>query len=301
RDQPQGAEKYARRQVEKARDEIAAKRKSEQERVLDELNGENAVVMDGGKTWVLRFAEVHQDVGDAHYVFLEPVYLRFQDFRNFYLNRRINVGDEEKPKWIDIGSWWLEHPGRRQYSGVTFQPGGRKVIDGQYNLWCGWGVEPKQGDWGLLKEHILVVCCAGNKALNEYVIKWMAWAVQHPGRQAEVAIVFIGDRGTGKGTLGKALCTIFGQHMLHASTAEELTGRFNEHLRQCSFLFADEAYGPKDRAAEGELKRLITEDTIRVEGKGKARVTVPNRLHVMLASNNDWVIPAGAHERRFVA
>ena len=110
RDQPQGAEKYARRQAEQARAEIVAKRKSERERVLDELNAENAVVMEGGKTWVLRFAEVHHIAGDVHYVFLEPVYLSFQDFRNFYLNRHINVGDEEKPKWVDIGSWWLCRP-----------------------------------------------------------------------------------------------------------------------------------------------------------------------------------------------
>ena len=300
RDQPQGAEKYARRQAEQARAEIVAKRKSERERVLDELNAENAVVMEGGKTWVLRFAEVHHIAGDVHYVFLEPVYLSFQDFRNFYLNRHINVGDEEKPKWVDIGSWWLEHPNRRQYSGVTFQPGEAKVIDGQLNLWRGFGVKPKQGDWSLLKEHIKVVLCASNEVLYDYVIKWIAWAVQHPGERAEVAIVFKGDRGTGKGTLGNALCVIFGQHQLHASTAEELTGRFNDHLRQSSFLFADEAYGPKDKAAEGELKRLITEPTIRVEAKRRVRVTVPNRLHVMMASNNDWVIPAGAKERRFV-
>jgi hypothetical protein len=298
-DQKQAPEDYARRQIKQARDEIAAKRKSEQEKLLDELNGENAVIMDGGKTWVLRFAEVHHSAGGRQYTFLEPVYLRFQDLRNFYLNRRVNVGDEEKPKWVDVGSWWLEHPDRRQYQGVTFQPGGKKVIDGQLNLWRGWGVEPRKGDWSKLKEHIRVVLCASDKAFYEYVLRWLAWSVQHPDQRAEVALVFLGDRGTGKGTLGNALCTIFGQHQLHASTVEELTGRFNEHLRQCIFMFADEAYGPKDKTAEGELQRKITEPTLRVEGKGKARITVPNYLHVVMASNNDWVIPAGAHERRF--
>jgi hypothetical protein len=40
----------------------------------------------------------------------------------------------------------------------------------------------------------------------------LAWTVQHPAEQAEVALVFLGEIGTGKGTLGKAMCRIFGQH-----------------------------------------------------------------------------------------
>ena len=93
--------------------------------------------------------------------------------------------------------------------------------------------------------------------------------MQHPDQQAEVALVFIGERGTGKGNSGKALCKIFGQHSLHLSSPEHLTGRFNSHLRQCSFLFGDECYGPKDKSAEGTLKRIITEDTLTIEAKGR--------------------------------
>ena len=71
-----------------------------------------------------------------------------------------------------------------------------------------------------------------------------------PRQAAEVAPVFIGERGTGKGTLGKAMCRIFGQHARHVTSADHLTGHFNAHLRQCSFLFGDEAYAPKDRGAQ---------------------------------------------------
>src|SRR5262245_36444163 len=93
---------------------------------------------------------------------------------------------------------------------------------------------------------------------------------------------------------------MFGQHGRHISSPEHLTGRFNHHLRDCAFLFCDEAYGPKDKSAEGVLKRLITEDTITIEQKGHDPFEQPNYLHVLIASNNDWVVPAGAFERRFV-
>jgi hypothetical protein len=270
---------------------------SDAEQVLAELNRDNCVVLDGARTMVLRFEETEHDAGGERYVYRVPTFLRFYDLRNLYLNRRIMVGDDHL---IDVGRWWLTHRDRRQYRGVTFKPAGKPIIDGRLNLWCGWGVEPKRGDWGLLREHIFEVLAARDEDVDAYTCNWMAWAVQHPGEQAEVALVFIGDRGTGKGTLGKALCKIFGQHSLHLSSPEHLTGRFNSHLRQCSFLFGDECYGPRDKAAEGTFKRIITEDTLTIEAKGRDPIEVPNRLHVMLASNNEWVIPAGAHERRFV-
>jgi hypothetical protein len=74
----------------------------------------------------------------------------------------------------------------------------------------------------------------------------------------------------------------------------------NAHLRQCCFLFSDEAYAPNDRRAEGSLKRLITEDTLTIEQKHRDPIQVPNLLHIIMASNNEWVVPARAHERRFV-
>jgi hypothetical protein len=268
--------------------------------LLTELNRDNCVVLDGARTKVLRFEDDEYAAGGEHYVYQVPTFLTFDDFRNLYLNRHINVGNEEEPKWIDIGKWWLHHRDRRQYRGVIFKPGGEGVVDGKLNLWRGWGVEPKRGEWGLLREHIFEVLAARDDDVDRYTFNWMAWAVQHPAEQAETAVVFIGEPGTGKGTLGKALCRIFGQHALHLSAADDLTGKFNAHLRQCSFLFGDECYGPKDKRAEGQLKRMITENTLMIEPKGRDKVRVQNRLHTMLASNSDWVIPAGAYERRYV-
>jgi hypothetical protein len=268
------------------------------EEILAELNRDNAVVLDGARTRVLRFEEVPHEAGGERYVYRLSTFLPFQDFRNFYLNRYIDVGDT-KP--MSIGKWWLAHSEHRQYRGVVFVPAGEPVIDGRLNLWRGFDVEAKRGEWPLFREHIYEVLAARDDNVDAYIFRWLAWTVQHPAEQAEVALVFLGGIGTGKGTLGKAMCRIFGQHARHLSSPEHLTGRFNAHLRQCCFLFGDECYGPKDKSAEGTLKRLITEPTLQIEPKGRDVVEEPNRLKVMLASNNEWVIPAGAHERRFAA
>jgi hypothetical protein len=130
-------------------------------------------------------------------------------------------------------------------------------------------------------------------------MNWCAWAVQHPAEPAEAALVMKGGKGVGKGTLGNTLVHIFGQHATHISSVRHLIGHFNAHLRDVCFLFADEAYWPGDKAAEGTLKRLITEPSLTIEPKFVDVMTVPNMLHVLMASNEDWVVPAGEHERRF--
>jgi hypothetical protein len=285
---------YAQAQPKKEEQERAAK--SEAEKLLAELNYDNCVVLDGARTRVLRFEQVEHDAGGEHYLYNVPTFLRFEDFRNLHLNRHIMIGNRS----VDVGSWWLQQPLRTQYPGIVFKPGGEHIINGKLNLWRGWGVTPRRGEWDLLREHIYEVLAARDDDVDDYIINWMAWAVQHADEQPEVALVFIGDRGTGRGTLGKVLCKIFGQHARHISSPGHLTGRFNAHQRQCSFLFADEAYAPDDKSAEGQLKRLISEPTLQIEQKGRDPVEEPNRLHTMIASNEEWVIPAGAFERRFV-
>ena len=124
---------------------------------------------------------------------------------------------------------------------------------------------------------------------------------QNPDKQAETAIVFRGGRGTGKGMLCRAIIRSLGQHGIHISSPSLMTGRFNAHFRDCIALFADEAFWAGDKTGEGQLKRIITEDTLAVEAKNRDVVVVRNMLHIMIASNEDWIVPSGTDERRFAA
>jgi hypothetical protein len=130
-------------------------------------------------------------------------------------------------------------------------------------------------------------------------MKWLGWAVQNPHLRAEVAIVLRGKRGTGKGLLGNAMVILFGGHAVHISNASHLAGKFNEHMRNTCMFFADEAYWPGDKSAEGTLKRLITEYFLFIEPKFRGAFMARNMLHIIMAANEDWPIPAGEHERRF--
>ena len=167
------------------------------------------------------------------------------------------------------------------------------------NLWRGWSVEPRPGDWSLMRELVERVLCSGDRASADYVTRWMAFMLQRPGVPPEAAICFRGREGTGKGTLGRALMAIAGAHGLTVSSPAQFAGRFNAHLRSVAFLFADEAFWPGHREAEGVLKQLVTEPVIAFEGKGADIVPGRNLVHLMMASNNEWVVPAGLDARRF--
>ena len=147
--------------------------------------------------------------------------------------------------------------------------------------------------------HICYVLAAGDRKAAEYLLRWAAWIVQHPGERAEVALVFRGGKGCGKGVFLRALARCFGEHGMQISNQEHLVGKFNGHLRSCLFLFADEAFWAGDKKGESVLKGLITEPCLVIEQKGIDAVQWPNRLKIAMAANADWVVPASAGERRY--
>jgi hypothetical protein len=200
---------------------------------------------------------------------------------------------------VPLGQWWLGHSQRRQYRGVTFLPDGPQEVHGCLNLWREWGVVPKAGDWGLIREHIDEVIAGGNKEFADYVLRWIAWGIQNPAAQAEVALVLIGEKGTGKGTLARCLRRIFGPHALQITDREQVIGKFNGHLQDCVLFIADEAYWGGDKRCIGRLQGMITEETLPIERKGFDMYWVKNFLHVLMLAEPGWVIPAGRFERRY--
>lgn len=222
-----------------------------------------------------------------------------ETFRHFYEDEKVAVPDGRPKTKADV---WLAHPKRRKYNGIVFDPQNTPQSRGMLNLWSGWNVgEPTPGStWKLTRRLIDEVLCDGNPATAEYVLRWIAFMFQRPWEPAQAAICFRGGEGTGKGTLGRLLMDIAGPHGMQVASSGQLTGRFNSHLRDLVFLFGDEAVWGGDKQAEGMLKSLVTERSLSFEAKGQDVVTGPNRLHVMLASNEDWVVPAGKDARRFM-
>ena len=263
------------------------------EKDLAEMNAVFAVVKVAGKT---RVAELEESV--TYPGCRVPVFSTIADFCAFHAKRKKLIPTADgKVREVGLGKWWIDHPDRRQYDGIVYAPYSAK--NGRLNLWTGYGCERRAGNCTLYLAHLHDNVCCGNEEYAAYLLNWMADAAQHPDRAGEVAVVLRGAEGVGKGVLAKQFGRLFGAHFRHITQAKHLVGNFNAHLQQCSVLFADEAFFAGDRAHEGILKALITEETLLIEPKGIDTFVVRNSLHLILSSNNDWVIPAGADARRF--
>jgi hypothetical protein len=141
--------------------------------------------------------------------------------------------------------------------------------------------------------------CRGNEEHYKYLVRWMALAVQQPASPGHTAVVLRGTQGTGKSFFAKTFGRLFGRHFLQVSDPKHLVGSFNAHLRDCVVLFGDEAFYAGDKKHESVLKMLVTEEMITIEAKGVDAQASPNFVHLIMASNEKWVVPAGFHERRF--
>lgn len=281
---------YVERQLHRAREEV-------EEPMLRKLNEYHAVIADlGGKCRIV------SEVVDAS---MEQSRTRlskqsFEDFRNRYCNVRVQVGKDAKdqPIYKPAGAWWLTHPMRRQYDSLVFAPG--REVAGAYNLWQGFACEAIPGaNHEPFLQHVHENICSGDAAHYAYLLGWMARAVQRPGQPGEVAVILRGGEGTGKGVFFRGFGSLWGRHYLQISNAKHLVGQFNSHLRDCVFLYADEAFYAGDKQHESILKTLVTEDTFMAEAKGVDAEVAPNYVHLGMSSNGNWVVPAGGDARRY--
>ena len=107
----------------------------------------------------------------------------------------------------------------------------------------GFAVEAVAGDCQLYLDHVRDCICDGDETLNDYVLNWMAHLVQKPAELPGVALVLIGDQGTGKGSFVEPLGQILGDHYQHATQMDKVLGRFNMHMAHALLVFAMRSFG----------------------------------------------------------
>jgi len=275
--------KYAERQIQRAKDEAKSPE-------LAEMNARHAIVKYGGRVRVL----VERSDG-------LPEFLKKAELFDWYANRMVTVGtdkagnDAKKP----LAEWWIRHPHRRNFERVEFMPG-VEADDDTYNLWRGPAVTPKPGECGLFLTLVRDVIAAGDGAVSEYLLNWMALKFQKPGAKLETSFALRGGQGIGKSLFAELYGELFGRHFVAVSDQQGLMGNFNAHLQQALFVFADEIAAATNVNMVGRLKTLVTQTRIRIEPKGVDSFSAPNHFAVILASNNPHIVSTDADDRRWI-
>lgn len=205
-----------------------------------------------------------------------------------------------KTKWDEIKS----HPtwvGNAVYiDQVGFDPT-EKDPDIKCNMWGGWPMESKEGDCSKALG-LLEYLCGGEDNHNDvfsWLIKWLAYPLQHPGAKMQSAIVMHGNQGTGKSMVFEAVAKIYGEYgiILNQGAIED---KFNsDWTSKKLFVIADEVVANSEKHhLKNQLKGLITGDTIRVNPKNLAAYIEKNQMNLVFLSNEKQPVVIENDDRR---
>lgn len=262
------------------------------------LNAEYALVNVGGEPRAYT-----RKTGQRHSV----QSLNLTDRRQAELQRR---GDK-KAKWYQLAEVWKGSMFHVYYDGVGLYPLGYTVRGERYlddpatrqhfNLWRGFAVEPRQGDWSLMREHLLRVVCGGNETYFNYFLDWLAQRVQRPWQIPGVAIVLFGKKGCGKSIVGKYFARIFGDHAEVMDKSHHVVGQFTNFAEDKLLVVLEEALFSKDPRHVNATKHMITSDKQTVEVKYEQQRSVNCSPGFIFCSNSDEPVHVTPDERRFLA
>lgn len=263
------------------------------QRWFEEFNRRYLVSMVSGRTVVAKF---EWDYGLQRETL---VFSKKEALVDYWADTSVWSDEAEKP--VQVFPLWWHWPKRRKFERIVLDPSDRAEPD-CFNLWRGLSCEAKPGDWSTIRYHLLEVLCGGNEGYFDWLVRWAARCVQQPEARAESAVVLIGKQGTGKGAFAALLGRrYFRQHWQHVSHQEHFVGRFNSTLLDCLFVHVDECVSPNNKQAVAQFKSLVTEAQIQLEPKGLEKFQAPNRLKLVLTSNDSKVIEVTADDRRYFA
>jgi putative DNA primase/helicase len=183
---------------------------------------------------------------------------------------------------------------------VGFDPAGTdtRIV---CNLWSGWPTAPKEGKCDILLELLEYLCSEEKNArdIYQWVLKWLAYPIQHPGAKMRTALVFHGPQGAGKNFFFESVMAIYGDYgrIVDQSAIED---KFNDWASRKLFLIADEVVARQELFhVKNKLKGLITGDWIRINPKNVAAHDERNHVNLVFLSNEHQPLVLEKGDRRY--
>jgi hypothetical protein len=162
-------------------------------------------------------------------------------------------------------------------------------------------VEPDQsGSCSLLYDLIREVWANGDEDTAEWVKEYFQHIIRYPGEKVRTSIAIRGGYGDGKSIIAeKLMTTILGDMLLRVANHRMILGDFNESLIGKLLTVLEEAAFAGDKSAFDKMKELITGDTVLINPKFKAPITVANFSRLIVVSNHEHFLHIKPGDRRY--
>lgn len=196
---------------------------------------------------------------------------------------------------------WMEHAERAivRSDEVGFDPAetDRSIT---CNLWGGWPTSPKAGNCERLIDLLRYMCGEDRNSaeLFNWVLRWVAYPIQHPGAKMKTTVVVHGPQGTGKNLFFEAVMSIYGKYG-RILDQDALEDKHNDWASRKLFLIADEVVASAHKyQIKNKLKTLITGTWVRINPKHIAAYDEANHVNLVFLSNEAMPVVLEEDDRR---
>ena len=223
---------------------------------------------------------------------------------NTYQARELDKEGNMSFKATSASAAWLKWPLRTEVTKLTYAPGKDKFTHDKYNhslfnIWPGWGVEPKKGDVKPFIKLIDHIFTGVEDSAKQWFLSWCAYPIQYPGSKLFRSAVLHGIRhGTGKSLIGYTLGKIYGANFTEISQMD-LHNAFNEWAEGKQFVMGDDVTGSNKRQDADFLKKLITQRELRINPKYIPSYVVPDCVNYFFTANHPDSFFLEDDDRRF--
>lgn len=202
----------------------------------------------------------------------------------------------------EIHRQWMESTDKRlvRIDEVGFDPGGHDPAV-TCNMWGGWPTVPRAGGCEALLELLYHLCSGEDNPLEVYqwVLRWLAYPIQHPGAKMRTALVLHGPQGVGKNLFFESVMAIYGKYGLIVDQ-DAVEDKYNDWASRKLFLIADEVVARQELFhMKNKLKGLITGQWIRINPKHIASHREANHVNVVFLSNETQPLVLERDDRRY--
>ncbi len=203
----------------------------------------------------------------------------------------------------EIWRGWMESPDKKivRIENVGFDPGGNDP-DITCNLFGGWPIEPKAGACEAMLEILQYLCSneQNHRDLYQWILKWMAYPLQHPGAKMKTALLVHGPQRVGKNFFFESYMAIFGQYG-QVIDQDALEDKYNDCFSRKLFLVADEVVARQEMFhVKNKLKGMITGTRIRINPKNVKSYWETNHCNIIFLSNETMPLVLERDDGRFV-
>jgi putative DNA primase/helicase len=193
---------------------------------------------------------------------------------------------------------WLKSPNRKtiRQEDVVFDP---RHPERPWNLFGGLPGIPKLGKCNLILD-LVDYLTGGNVAMREWVLKWIAYPLQHVGAKMATSIVMRGPQGGGKNMLWECVRDIYGVYGT-LITQSELESQYNDWMSAKLFVIGNEVLSRREKwQLGGKLKNLVTEAQVPIQAKYMPSRLESNCCNLVFLSNDLLPVPLEESNRRYL-